>query len=153
MFNKKTPIKILQLFTGILALSCSLNATAYQPFPGAHKARVINIDMANAMSVNFETWPGYARTIYITLPDLVLPGNTMDPPACELELAQKAMTFTREYLAQSPSVTIKNLEMETSADEYGIANVYTKKGSLGAALKKEGLARSSSVDSETPWCQ
>jgi len=154
MTDKKFQTSICRLFVGIFAFSCSCSVAAgYQPFPGKHKARLINIDAANTITVNFETWPGYARTISVTLPDLVLPGNTMQPPVCELELAQKALSFTQEFFLTSQDLSISNLQMETSADEFGTADVYTSKGNLSAALKKEGLARPSSIESETPWCK
>ena len=154
MSNKKTHLKFWQLFAGIITLSYSLTVFAdYEPYPGKHQARLISVDSASSITVNIETWPGYARTIYITLPDLILPGNTMQPPACELELAQKALIFTHDFVTLAKKIIINNLRMNTSADEYGTAGVYTEKGSLGAALKKEGLARSSSIDPETPWCK
>jgi len=153
MLNKKTQSITCKFLACILALSCSYSvAASYQPFPGKHKARLINIDAANTITINFETWPGYARTMSVTLPDLVLPGYSLEPSACELELAQKALSFTQEFLHTSQDLSISNLLMETSSDDFGTANVYTSKGSLSANLKKEGLARSSSIDSEASWC-
>ncbi len=154
MLNKKTFLKINQAFIVIIALCISFTSfAAYEHFPGKHKVRVISVDAANALTVNFETWPGYGATVSVTLPDLVLPGNTMKPTACELALAEKALAFTQEFVTSAKNVSINHLLMETSADDYGTANVMTEGGSLSQALEKEGLARSTSVDSETPWCQ
>jgi len=43
---------------GTLSFS-SLALSAYVPFPGKHKVRLINVEAANVVSVNFETWPGF----------------------------------------------------------------------------------------------
>jgi len=154
MSDKNIFIKAGKIFTAIITLCISFNSFAdFEPYPGKHQARVISVDAANILTVNFETWPGFGKTLSITLPDLTLPGFRMEPSACELELAQKAMLFTVDFLAPAKNITVNDLRMETSADDYGTANVYTEKGSLAQALIKEGLARPSSIDSETPWCK
>ncbi len=154
MSDKKTFIKVGATFIAIITLCISFNSVAdFEPYPGKHQVRLISVDAANILTVNFETWPGFGTTISVTLPDLTLPGYRMEPSACELELAQKALLFTVDFVSSAKNISINNLRMETSADEYGTANVSTEKGSLAQALIKEGLARSSSVDSETPWCE
>ncbi|MDT8282630.1 MAG: hypothetical protein RQ982_07430 [Gammaproteobacteria bacterium] len=154
MSDKNIFIKIGTTFIAIITLCVSFNCVAdYEPYPGKHPVRLISVDAANILTVNFETWPGFGKTISVTLPDLALPGFRMEPSACELELAQKAMLFTVDFLASAKKISVSNLQMETSADEYGTANVSTEKGSLAQALIKEGLARPSSIDSETPWCK
>ena len=154
MSDKNLFIKVGKIFIAITTLCISFNSVAdFEPYPGKHQVRLISVDAANMLTVNFETWPGFGKTLSVTLPDLALPGLRMEPSACELELAQKAMLFTVEFLASAKSISVNNLRMETSADDYGTANVYTEKGSLGQGLIKEGLARPSSIDSETPWCK
>ena len=148
--NKKS----IQLATAVLSLSFSTMALSdYVPFPGKQEVRLVDIEAANILRVNFETWPGYGRSISVKLPDLEVPGNTSRPKPCEMELAQKALDFTRDYIGTDSVITVNNMRMETSTDELATSNINTKKGSLAAALKKEGLARSSSVDAETPWCK
>jgi len=149
--NKKTTLKLL---VGLVALSVSSIALAeYVPFPGKREVRLVDVEAANIIVINFETWPGFPRMMRIKLPNLDIPGNSSKPKACELELAQKALTFTREFVADSTKVTIKDMLMKTSADEQAISSVYTDKGSLGMALSKAGLARPSSVDADKPWCK
>lgn len=148
--NKKT----LAFIAGVAALSFSgLALSDYVPFPGKKEVRLIDIEAANVIRVNFETWPGYARSLSVKLPDLELPGTSSRPKPCEMELAQKALDFTRAYIGDDMTVTVNDMRMQTSADEHAVSNINTKKGSLAAALKREGLARSSSVDIETPWCK
>ena len=137
---------------GVMVYSSSA-LSEYVPFPGKLKVRLVNIEAANVVNVNFETWPGFGRTLRVTLPDVVLPGSSEKPAACELELANKALDLTTKYLKSANEISIIDVKMETSADTDVVTAVYTEKGSLAQALQKKGLARPSSVDSKTPWCK
>jgi hypothetical protein len=153
MLDKKIKSVTALVVTTVL-MSCSLTLlAAYQPFPGKHKVRIIRIDSAKSISVNFETWPGYARTVNVVLPNVSIPGESVEPSNCELKLEAEALAFTTQFVSAKNSVYITELELETSADNNGAASVYSSKGSLAIALEEKGLARSNSIDSETPWCQ
>lgn len=153
IFNYKKMVKILASLIFLCFTNAVIADANYVPFPGKKEVRLLNVEAANIVVVNFETWPGFARTVRIKLPDLDIPGNSDKPKQCELDLAEKALKFTQNYLASINTVTVQDMRMETSADEQAFSSVYTKKGSLGSALQKEGLARPSSVDSDVPWCK
>ncbi len=150
--NNLLPRLSLSLFVAALSFS-SAALSEYVPFPGKHKVRLISVEAANIVSVNFETWPGFGRTLRVTLPDLVLPGESAEPKPCELELAQKALELTKKYMDSAKEISITDMEMQTSADTEVTTAVYTDKGRLGQALKKKGYARAASIDPKTPWCK
>jgi len=153
--SKLTGSKLsLYLFVAVGALSfSSIALSEYVPFPGKHKVRLVSVDAANIVSVNFETWPGYGRTLRVTLPDLVLPGESSEAKPCELELAKKALALTKKHMKAAKEISITDMAMQTSADTDVVTAVYTDKGRLGQVLKKKGYARAPSVDPKTPWCK
>lgn len=142
------------VFIASLMLMLSSVAFAdYVPYPGKKQVKLVSIEAANILVINFETWPGYGKTLKIKLPDLVLPGSSAKPSLCELKLAKKALKFTKSYLKSLKKVTVEDMRMETSADNNAISPIYTSKGSLAQGLIKKGLARSSSTKSNKPWCK
>ena len=144
----------ITLISGIILLGISTISMAdYSPYPGKRTVKLIDVEAPNIVVISFETWPGYGRTLRIKLPDLDVPGNSTKPKPCELELAQKALDFTRKFVSDSDTVIVQDMQMEDSASDQAISTIRTNKGSLGAALKKEGLARPSAIDPETPWCK
>jgi len=148
-----TSINILARISGLILLASSATSAAYSPYPGEREVKLIGVEAANVLVVSFEAWPGFGRTLRIKLPGVDVPGNSIKPKQCELDLAQKALEFTRDFVADTTTVTVLNMEMEDSASDQATSTIRTSKGSLGAALKKKGLVRSSSIDSETPWCK
>ena len=144
----------LACLSGFFLLSISsLSMADYSPYPGKRSVKLISVEAANVVVVSFEAWPGYGRTLRIKLPNLDVPGNSIKPKQCELDLAQKAIEFTREFVADLSTVDVQDMQMEDSAADQAVSSIMTNKGSLGAALKKEGLARSNAIDPETPWCK
>lgn len=151
--RQKTTRRPGAVLAATLALLVSTLAFAeYVPFPGKLQVRLLDIEAPNIIFVNFETWPGYLRSVRIILPGIVVAEDTPQSDDCEREKAQKAMAFSREFLFDAEKIFVQDMKMETSADEQAVSPIITNKGSLGAALEKAGLARPESVDPDTSWC-
>jgi hypothetical protein len=124
------------------------------PYPGKREATVASIDAPNIVALTFDTDAyGFFRTIRVHLPDLAVPQDTPQADDCEREAAQKAMAFTEKFLADASKIYIQDMRMMNSADDDGISPILTNKGSLSAALEKEGLARSDKIDPNVSWCK
>jgi len=148
--NRKTTTV---LAAGCLALLASTTLLAeYVPFPGKIKVRLLDVMAPNVIFVNFESWPGFPRSIRVVLPGLAVPEDTPQADDCERDKAARALGFTRDFLSDAKEIYVQDMRMETSADEEATSPVLTDKGSLAAALQKEGLARPDSTDPETSWC-
>jgi len=143
----------MRVLTGLFTCCVPLLALAeYVPFPGKLAVHLLDVEAPNIIFVNFETWPGFPRSVQVILPDTVVPEDVPQADSCEREKAQKALGFTREYLAGSGKIYVKDMRMNTSADQQAYSDILTDKGSLSQALRKEGLARSGSVPTDTSWC-
>ena len=137
---------------GFLLLCSTLNAAEYVPYPGRMMGKLVSVDSPITVTLTMQTWPGFFRDFTVTMPGIVVPEDTSGAPDCQRELAAKAMTFTREFLADAKKIIAPDMRMENSADKNAIAPILTDKGSLGEALIAEGLARPDSVDPTKPWC-
>ncbi len=126
--------------------------TTYIPFPGKLTGKLVAIDAPNIIRLQIETWPGFRRTVQVTLPGIVVPEDTEDASACQRELAKKALLLTQNFLADAKDIKVQDMLMKTSADKDVVAPVLTDKGGLIEALKREGLARSDAMDPKDPWC-
>ena len=144
----------LSLFSAISMLSVTfiVSAAPFNAFPGNLKAKLVNVEAANVVTVSVDVWPGYPRNFRVTLPNLMLPENDPQAPACQIELIQKGLDFTNEFLTKAKNLKVKDIMMENTAETNALSNVYTNNGSLGAKLIAEGLARPASVKSTKPWC-
>ena len=154
--SKKNSIRLngSRLLVGFLALCVSPLALAeYTPFPGKLAVKLLGVEAPNVIFVNFETWPGFPRSVRVILPGIVVPEDTPQADDCEREKAARAMEFARQFVTATGKIYVKDMRMETSADEQAYSDVLTDHGSLSHALKKEGLARADSVAPATPWCQ
>lgn len=135
----------------LLALT-SLAGAAYVPYPGKLQARPVNVESPRIVTVNLETWPGFARNFRVTVPGIALPEDHSSTPACERELAARALAFTQEYVFGAKTLFVQDMAMESSAAEDALSPILTERGSLAAQLIKEGLARPDTVDPKEPWC-
>ena len=148
-------IRILsvKLFLGLAVVIFSAISMAASPFPGKIPATIVSIEAANIIHVNIETWPGFRRDFRITLPNLALPGQGENPKECELELAQRAHNFAINFLSDSTTVHVKDMQMVDSASLDAISSIYTNKGTLDNALRREKLAKLPSTVLNEPWCE
>lgn len=138
----------------LLALGASPLALAeYVPFPGKLAVKLLDVEAPNIILVNFETWPGFARSVRIILPGIVVPADTPQADDCEREKAARAMEFARQFVTGADKIYVRDMRMETSADEQAYSDILTDQGGLSQALKREGLARADSVAPDTSWCQ
>ncbi len=154
--KKSFGVNALRLLTCILAVSLSTMAMAdeFVPYMGKREATLVRVDAPNLIVVTFDTDAiGFFRTIRVRLPGIVIARNTPQADDCEREAAQKALAFTQKFLADAEKIYIKDMRMQNSADEEGISPILTNNGSLSAALIKEKIARSDSVDPDVPWCK
>jgi hypothetical protein len=140
----------------LLALSAAVTAAEqdanYVPYPGTITVDVQAIDTPITAQVRFESYPGFQKVVWITLPGLQVP-SPASKSGCERQLAADALAFTGDFLADAKKVTMRDMHMVTSADDEGYAPIATNKGSLGAKLQAKGYARASSTDPKKPWCK
>ncbi len=141
-----------KLFSVLAIVLFSTTSIAATPFPGKLPATIVNIEAANIIHVNIETWPGFRRDFRVTLPNLVVPGQGEDIMECELELAQLAYDFAVNFLSDSTTVHVKDMQMDNSSSEDATSSIYTNKGSLDNALRRERLARPTDIATNEPWC-
>lgn len=139
----------MAIFAAVMFAAASMAAT---PFPGKLPATLVHIEAANIIHVNIETWPGFRRDFRVTLPNLVVPGQGEDVTACELALAQQAYDFTVNFLSDTTTVHVKDMQMESSSSEDAITSIYTDHGTLDNALRRERLARPADIAAGAPWC-
>lgn len=150
----RTVIDARRLLAAATLLCASPLATAdYVPYPGKLAVNLLAVDAPNVVFVNFSAWPGYLRSVRVVLPGIAVPMDTAQASDCERDKAAKALAFTRGFVGEARTLHIKDLRMETSADERGTSDLLTDRGSLSQALLKEGLARASTVAAETAWCK
>lgn len=139
----------MAIFAAVMFAAASMAAT---PFPGKLSATLVHVEAANIIHVNIETWPGFRRDFRVTLPNLVVPGQGEDVTACELALAQQAYDFTVNFLSDTTTVHVKDMQMESSSSEDAISSIYTDHGTLDNALRRERLARPADIAAGAPWC-
>ncbi len=152
MFIKKQ-IKKLSLLLITLSVAMTANAIPTKSYPGKFKSTVANIEAANIIHVNSAVWPGYPRLFRITLPSIKVPQSFATAPACQNELAEKALNFTKEFLSNAKSIEVRDIYMESTGKIDGLSDIYTNNGTLVKSLKQEGLARSADIEESTPWCE
>ena len=155
MMSKKSGFRHcgMRVLAGFFACCIPLLALAeYVPFPGKLAVHLLEVEAPNIIFVNFETWPGFPRSVQVILPDTAVPEDMPQADSCEREKAQKALGFTRKFLAGTEKIYVKDMRMNTRADQQAYSDILTDKGSLSRALRKEGLARSDSVPADTSWC-
>jgi len=141
---------------GVLTLALSVTAMArtFVPYPGKREVTLARVEAPNLIWLTFNTdETGFFRTLGIRLPGLVVAQDTPQSDDCEREAAKRALGFTQDFLDSAKKIYVQDMRMENSADDEAISPILTDKGSLSAALIKEGLARPDSVDPNTPWCK
>ena len=143
-------IKLLLLMAIAIFSTATIAAT---PFPGKLSATLVDIEAANIIHVNIETWPGFRRDFRITLPNLLLPGQGEEVKECELELAQWAYDFAVNFLSEATTIHVKDMQMENSASKDAISSIYTNNGTLDNALRRERLAKPADLAHDEPWCE
>ena len=149
MTKPLTAIALLALSAAVTAAEKDAN---YVPYPGAIPVEIQAIDTPITAQVRFESYPGFRKVVWITLPGLQVP-SPAGKSGCERQLAADALAFTGDFLADAKKVTMRDMHMVTSADDEGYAPIATNKGSLGAKLQAKGYARASSTDPKKPWCK
>ena len=133
-FTKHIRVLSIKLSLALAVVIFSAISMAGTPFPGKIPATIVSIEAANIILVNIETWPGFRRDFRITLPNLALPGQGEDVKECELELAQRAHNFAINFLSDSTTVHVKDMQMVDSASLDAVSSIYTNKGTLDNAL-------------------
>ena len=144
------------LLAGILAVTLSTMALAdaFVPYKGKRESTLSRVEAPNLVWLTFDTDAyGFFRTIRVRLPGLVVAQDTPQSDECEREAAQRALAFTQDFLAGAEKIYIQDMIMQDAADEDGVSPILTDKGSLSAALVKEGLARSDTIDPAVSWCK
>ncbi len=146
-------IKIVRIITIAITITLTTNIAAqeYNPYPGQLPARVVNVISASTINIEAETWPGYSKTFKVSLPDIQIP-NSSSEKVCQRQLAEKALAFTKDFLAAGTNITVSDLKMANSSSQSATAKIQTNQGSLSEALKNHGFARSAENKTEKPWC-
>lgn len=151
LFIKQTRLIIVSAMA-MLTVVFSVTAEPFNAYPGKYKSKLLNVEAANVVYLSVDVWPGYPRNFRISLPNIAVPVNHPEAPACQIELVQKALDFTNEFMTEATYIEVRNIKMENTGEEDAVSNIYTNQGSLAAKLTKEGLARPASVDVFKPWC-
>ena len=142
-----------KLFLLLVIVTFSTVAIAATPFPGKLPGTIVGIEAANIIHVNIETWPGFRRDFRVILPNLAVPGQAEEITQCELELAQMAYDFTVNFLSDATDIRVKDMQMEHSASKDAFSSIYTSKGKLDNALRREKLAKPAVIAHNEPWCE
>ncbi|MGR9051286.1 MAG: hypothetical protein ACU84J_01425 [Gammaproteobacteria bacterium] len=116
-------------------------------------AQLVGVKSAGVISVEAETWPGFSRTLDISLAAIQIPRDVPGVSACERDMAGKALAFVEDYLAGVKKVTIAGMKMESSAQANAEADILTDKGSLIQAMVSSGFARPNDAESGKSWCR
>ena len=141
------------LLTGTLLANTIAISAEFVPYPGKREVRLVDVEAPNLVVIQFDTdMIGFFRTLKIRVPNIDIPDDSQESPACEKALARKAREFTRHFLAQAKSIYVLDMRMKTSADEEAISPILTDQGDLAEALEKAGLARPDTVAQDKPWC-
>jgi hypothetical protein len=151
IFNKKIRMSLISAIT-MFGVVFSVTAEPFNAYPGKYKATLVSVEAANIVYLSVDVWAGYPRNLRITLPNIAVPVDHPDAPACQAELVQKAVDFTNEFMTKAQFIEVKDLRMESTDQEDAITNIYTDQGSLASKLKEKGLARPASVEVTKPWC-
>ena len=151
LFNKQAWLSTCATVV-MLSVALSVAAKPFNAFPGKMKSKLVSVEAANVINVSVAVWPGYPRNFRITLPNLAIPENHPKAPACQIELIQKGLDFTNEFLKDAKNIEVRDIMMENTASPDALSNIYTDKGSLAAKLIAKGLARPASVKPTKPWC-
>lgn len=150
VFNKKKQINIVVLF--LFGFVLVAQAGTQKMLPGKFKTMLVSVEAANIINLYLDITPGFPEVYRVTLPGIAVPTNQPDVPACQLDLAQKALDFTNDFLKSGKYIEIRKIKLNNIHDSNAKINIYTDKGSLGSKLKNKGLARPDTVDEEKPWC-
>jgi hypothetical protein len=154
--NRTIRINRWRLLAGVLAcaVSSAVLANSFVPYPGKREATLARVEAPNLVFLTFDTdATGFMRTLGIRMPGIVVAQNTPRADACERAAAARALGFVNDFLAGAKEIYVQDVRMENSADAEAVSPILTDKGSLSAAMIKEGVARSDSVDPDTSWCK
>jgi hypothetical protein len=139
------------MLTGTLAmLFVSVVYANSVPYPGKIPVDIISIESPNIVVVGFETWPGFYRRFRVTLPGIEVPVSSGS--ACETAMAVKSLQYTTKFVTDAKKLYIKDMSMQTSADQDGVSHIFSENKSLAESLMSEGLARPMNGRGEK-WCQ
>lgn len=136
----------------LVSVSFSANANLFTAYPGKYGATLIGVDAANTVKLNIDVWAGYPRNLRITLPDIVVPEHFAKEPACHSKLVEEAINYTQDFMANAKKIEVRDIQMYSTDEQDAVTEIYTEKGSLGAALSRKGLARPATTKAEKPWC-
>jgi len=150
IFNKQAQLGLISAIT--LLGMVSATAEPFNAYPGKYKSTLISVEAANIMQLSVDVWPGYPKSLRITLPGIAVPVNQSKAPACQIKLVQEALDFTNKFMSEAKTIEVRDIKMENTGEVDAVANVYTNRGSLASELTKKGLARPASVDVSEPWC-
>lgn len=151
-FVKSLKKNLAAVMVVMFAVSFTTGAIADVPFPGKLSARIVKVEAANIIDVNFQAWAEVRRNVRIFLPNLAVPAQGPNPKECEYELAKLAYEFTVNFLENARDIHVNDMWMENSASEDAISSILTSRGSLDDALIRERLAKPIDLAQTEPWC-
>lgn len=149
--GKKILITIVTPWLILILFSLKVMAD-FVPVCGKVLVDLVWVESAGKIFVEYEAWPGFFRRLSITIPGIHLPGERLEPSSCELKLADQALQFTENFLAEAESIELHAIPINVHLIEHLETSLYTDQGSLIDALLRVGLARPDSSESSSPWC-
>lgn len=136
----------------LFVISVAASAETFNAFPGKYKATIVRVEAANIIHLAAAVWTGYPRQLRVTLANIDIPQVDSKTPACQIELANKALVLTNEFVTTAKEFYVKDIYMENTGSVDGITDVLSELGSLSSALISKGYARSSHVAKNAAWC-
>ncbi|VAW57656.1 hypothetical protein MNBD_GAMMA07-799, partial [hydrothermal vent metagenome] len=139
IFNKKSQMTLSAII--LFGMAFSAMAAVQVAYSGKYRAYILNVESANVINISVDVWAGFPRSFRVTLPNIAIPINHPEAPACQQELVQKALDFTSKFLKDAKKIEVRDITLENTGESDTKINIYTNKGSLADKLKAAGLAR------------
>ncbi len=140
-------------FSAILAsVLASTHLQGADRIAGPVAADVVEVIDGDTIAVRAHIWPGHIVETRVRLDRVDTPETRRPDCETEREAGHRATAFTRDWLAQHPSVTLHQVRLGSFAGRV-IADMQDEQShqSLSDALLEAGLA--SVYGEDGPWCQ
>jgi len=156
IFRKTLKIRLSTVVISSALCIFSVMSTAktknFNAYPGTYSAKFVSVNKANSIYLMVAVWDGFPKKIRVTIPGVRVPVIHSKSKSCEIELANKAVLYAKEFFATVQSIKVSDIQMERTDMIDGVASISTELGSLSSKLIQNGFARSSSIADSVPWC-
>ena len=143
---------MIGIIASIASAFVSTHLQAADRIAGPVAADVVEVIDGDTIAVRAHIWPGHIVETRVRLDRVDTPETRRPDCEAEREAGHRATAFTRDWLAQHPSVTLHQVRLGSFAGR-GIADMQDEQShqSLSDALLEAGLATRYGEDGL--WCQ